>query len=83
MHPARDWFALLSFALLLIGVSVGWNIWLLDKVERGEAISTDVKPASIESAPVDKVEEVFKTRKEEEQKYRQTYRFVDPSVTGG
>lgn len=83
MHPARDWFILLASALMLVIASVAWNIFLLTKVERGEAIGDEMPQTTFEAAPIDKVQEVFESRKEEELRYRQQYRFVDPSLPGG
>jgi len=83
MHPARDWFMLLAAALILVLASVVWNVWLLTKVERGETIGTQAPVQGFEAAPIDSVRAIFEKRKAEELRYRQEYRFVDPSLPGG
>jgi len=82
IRPARDWFTLLSVAVFLVAVSLAWNLWLLNTVERGGVIGTESAPASFDEAPIRSVQMVFKEREEEELRFKREYRFVDPSVTG-
>lgn len=83
IRPARDWFVLLVGASLLVVVSVVWNVFLLIRIERGEAIDGSVPAASaFDSKPIEAVQEVFLKRAEEERRFRQEYRFVDPSRSG-
>ncbi len=78
-RPARDWFALLSIATFLIVLSIGWNLWLLRSVERGRVIGNEAPPA-FDATPIEEIRAVFESRALEELKYRQQYRFVDPSL---
>jgi len=81
VHPARDWFRLLMAMTVLIAVSIGWNVWLLRSVEEGGTIGDE--SATIESfdeAPIESVRAVFEGRRSEQLRYRQEYRFVDPSL---
>ncbi|HEY0979297.1 MAG TPA: hypothetical protein VGE23_00420 [Candidatus Paceibacterota bacterium] len=79
IHPTRDWFLLLSLATALIVASVAWNLWLLKSVERGGVIGSEQAPATFDAAPIESARAVFEARRGEELRYRQEYRFVDPS----
>ena len=79
IRPARDWFALLSVAIVLLIASVLWNLWLLKSVERGGTIGNEAPPPAFDAAPIESVRALFEARSEEERRYRQEYRFVDPS----
>lgn len=81
VSPARDWFYLLVAATLLIALSIGWNVWLLRSVEEGGTIGDEsVSAESFDSAPIESVRAVFEERRAEQLRYRQEYRFVDPSL---
>jgi len=81
VHPARDWFYLLMAMTLLIAVSIGWNVWLLRSVEQGGTIGDEnVQIESFDEAPIESVRAVFEERRNEQLRYRQEYRFVDPSL---
>lgn len=82
VRPARDWFTLLSVALFLVAVSLTWNLWLLRSVEQGGMIGTEPAPATFDEAPIRSVQGVFKSREEEELRFKREYRFVDPSKPG-
>lgn len=81
IHPARDWFVILSGAVLLILLSIGWNLWLLKTVEEGSAIGQPAPALSetFNAGPVEAAQKVFETRRAEELRFRQEYQFVDPS----
>ncbi|HRH55348.1 MAG TPA: hypothetical protein PK609_00585 [Candidatus Paceibacterota bacterium] len=79
LHPSRDWFVLLATATVLIALSVAWNFWLLKSVEEGGTIGQEEAPERFDAAPIESIRSIFETRKNEELKYRQEYRFVDPS----
>jgi len=79
VHPSRDWFYLLAAALLLVAVSVGWNAWLLQEVERDGTKESDTLTESFDAAPIESVRAVFESRRVEEIRYRTEYQFVDPS----
>lgn len=83
IRPTRDWFVLLSIASLLVVVSVVWNVFLLVRIERGEAIDGSTPtPTAFDNKPIEAVKQVFLERAEEERRFRQEYRFVDPSRSG-
>jgi hypothetical protein len=79
-HPARDWFILLTAAAILLATSVAWNVWLFTKAENGEVIGDEKTAEAFDTTLIERVHEVFEERKEEELRYRQEYRFVDPSL---
>lgn len=79
MRPERDWFVLLAVAAVLVLASAAWNLWLFAKVEQGYALDADAVPATFDAAPIESVRAVFEERRAEELRYRQEYRFVDPS----
>lgn len=81
IHPARDWFYLLLAATVLIAMSIAWNVWLLRSVESGGTIGDEtVEIESFDEAPIESVRAVFEQRRAEQLRYRQEYRFVDPSL---
>lgn len=81
LHPARDWFYVLLAATILIACSIAWNIWLLRSVEAGGTIGDEVvEVESFDESPIESVRALFESRKEEQMRYRQEYRFVDPSL---
>jgi hypothetical protein len=79
-HPIRDWFVILGMSALLMGVSAGWNVLNFLQVTVVSQKDTATPSAPVfESARVDEVEKVFSKRKEEADRYRAEYHFVDPS----
>ena len=81
MRPARDWFYMLLIASLLIAASIAWNIWLLRSVEAGGTIGDEsVEVESFDESPIESVRALFRAREAEQLRYRQEYRFVDPSL---
>ena len=83
LKPYRDWFLLLGLMLLILVASVGWNIVTFFRAVDGEVIGTTEPPKEIfDEAAVERVEEAFTARAEEEARYRTTYQFVDPSLGG-
>lgn len=79
-RPARDWFAILSVATLLVVLSIGWNLWLLRSVERGGVIGNEAPPPTFDAAPIEAIRALFEARRQKELQYRQEFRFVDPSL---
>lgn len=79
-RPSRDWFLLLTAATFLIVLSIGWNLWLLRSVEEGGVIGNEAPASSFDARPIEEIRAVFESRSLEELKYRQQYRFVDPSL---
>ncbi|MDP3402503.1 MAG: hypothetical protein Q8S35_00915 [bacterium] len=81
VHPARDWFYLLVAMTVLVALSIGWNLWLLKSVEKGGIIGDEnAVVESFDEAPIESVRAVFEERRAEQLRYRQEYRFVDPSL---
>jgi hypothetical protein len=79
-YPVRDWFLLLGAAAILIGISIGWNIWsYVEATRTQEEIAPIVRAPVFDTSAVEAVEKAFATRKEEAGRYQDTYHFVDPS----
>lgn len=79
-HPTRDWFLLIGLSALLIGLSAGWNAWsYIDSTIRDSTANVVPEVTSFDTSAVDAVQSVFTTRREESERYRGTYRFIDPS----
>ena len=81
LHPSRDWLVLLACAFVGILASIAWNLWTFTKVTEGEPIGTEALSPAADRAPVDAVTKLFEKRAAEEARYRNEYRFVDPSTT--
>ena len=79
-RPSRDWLVLLTLALLLLILSIGWNVWTFIRVTSGEVVG-DTAPSITgpNISILEQVREVFTARKAEEQRYFTEYRFVDPN----
>lgn len=81
MRPARDWFLMLLIAVLLVAGSIGWNFWLFQSVEQGAVIGeSSTGRTGLDERSVEPVRRVFESRQEEQNRYRNEYRFVDPSL---
>jgi hypothetical protein len=66
---------------VLVALSIGWNLWLLRSVEKGGTIGDEnATVESFDEAPIESVRAVFEERRAEQLRYRQEYRFVDPSL---
>ncbi len=79
-HPTRMWFLMLSFATVLIGVSVGWNVWHYAQVTGlVEVVGQEEVSSGFDTTAVEAVQKAFTLRAEEERRYRSEYHFVDPS----
>lgn len=80
LHPARDWFVLLGIAAVLVGLSVGWNALIFMRVEAGETLGDPVAQApKADTGSLESVKALFAERANERERYRTTYRFVDPA----
>lgn len=80
IRPVRDWFFLIGVGLALIVISVGWNLWLLERVETDGIEGSVVPSAAFDAGSIESVRTLFEARAKEEERYRSTYRFVDPSL---
>lgn len=84
LEPVRDWFMLLGVLGALVSVSVLWNIWLFVGVAEGDTIgNAPYEAPSLSGASADAVRRIFDVRSEEQKRYENEYRFVDPSRPGG
>lgn len=79
-YPARDWHILVAVTVVLIGVSAAWQTWTYVQVTAVGGAETGVttKPA-FDAETVNAAEQMFLKRTEEANRYRNVYRFVDPS----
>ena len=84
LHPARDWFVIISISAIILGVSVGWNSVTFLELTRTETPLEAVTAISSSNTAVKDARVLFYSRAAEEEKYKSgTYRFVDPSQIGG
>ena len=84
IRPTRDWFVMLLVTLVLLVVSVGWNVFMFTQFENGKS-TTQTTPLAQEQGVGDAVAQVqalFQQRATEEGNYQRTYHFVDPSLPG-
>lgn len=79
LRPSRDWLLLLALFVVLLLISVGWNLWTFTKVTAGGAIGASVPVQEPGTPAVDSVTKLFEARALEEARYKNEYRFVDPS----
>jgi hypothetical protein len=83
VHPARDWFFIVTVLSGLIVASAIWNSFLFLRVVNGQYIGvTATTTPSVVNSSLDDVHKVFDARAAEENRYRSEYRFVDPSLPG-
>lgn len=81
IRPVRDWFILLGMGLVILVITIGWNMWSFLRLLDGQPFGQVQSPeSSYDLSSLEKVEAVFGTRKMEEDRYRNDYRFVDPSL---
>lgn len=81
LKPYRDWFVLLACMFLLLVASVAWNVLVFFSAVDGEVIgTTEPQKEVFDEAAIERVEETFAGRAEEEARYRASYQFVDPSL---
>jgi hypothetical protein len=79
LRPQRDWFVLLVVAGVLLAISVAWNLWLFSRVTNGELIGDQQAQTPVHGAKLDAMNALFERRAQEETRYLNEYRFVDPS----
>ncbi len=80
IRPVRDWFVLLGIVFVLMLASVGINVWLLTTVERGEALGpAGAAMPALDKGPMEHARALFEKRVQEQDRYLEQYRFVDPS----
>jgi hypothetical protein len=79
LRPTRDWLVMLMVSAAFIVVSIGWNLWMFNKVTRGDSLGTETAAPVEEGVRVDRVNAIFEKRATEEARYLSEYHFVDPS----
>ncbi len=80
IHPLRDWWVVISVALVLLVASAGWSYWLFELTSNGQVVNGPAAPVVQSNAnSLDVVRMVFTTRTNEEGHYLHDYTFVDPS----
>ena len=79
LRPSRDWLVLVSVIFVCLLISVGWNLWTFNKVTQGGSVGTGTAPEQTGAPAFDGVTNLFEQRAAEEGRYRNEYRFVDPS----
>ena len=80
LEPARDWFVLLTALLVALVVSIVWNVlFFLDTVNGVDSTQVENAINATSTDPIQTVEELFLKRQVEEARYKNEYRFVDPS----
>ena len=82
LRPERDWLVLIGISLVLFAGSVIWNLWLFDRVVNGETIGTEAVPTRTRTVDLGPVNALFESRAQEEARYLNEYRFVDPAKVG-
>lgn len=83
LRPSRDWFVLLAVALVLIALSLAWNLWTFEKVVGGESLESAVTDPLPRAKRLEAVTAHFERRALEAERYLSEYRFVDPSGGAG
>lgn len=79
-NPARDWHIMIALFVVLIVVSIGWNVWFfLAVVSQEPTVGTAVSTEPQAADSVTKARELFDKRTTEADHYRTDYRFNDPS----
>ena len=82
IDPARDWIVLLTLSLIALAGIVVWNIWAFETIAAGGTLggAATTTPAAFNREALDSIQNLFRTRAEDEAKYRTgVYRYDDPS----
>ena len=80
MHPSRDWLVILCSGLLLLGVSVLFNVWLFNKVVRGELSGTQAPAITSHTLEeLGKIRTLLEDRQQKVMYYKTGAAFIDPS----
>jgi len=80
LRPSRDWLILLSISFVILLGSVVWNLWTFSQVTKGDAVGNETAPSGTDTSVIDSATRLFEERRTEEAKYKNEYRFVDPSL---
>lgn len=80
LNPSRDWMFVLASGLVLIFASMFWNAWFFFAVlTQDKAIEAPALQQEVDASSFQKAQELFQKREAEEARYRNEYRFIDPS----
>lgn len=80
VHPARDWYLMVTICLVLLVAGVIWNVWVFFQIANGKSLQAITKQTGATALhTVTNVQNVFKSRAAERANYENTYTFVDPS----
>lgn len=80
IRPVRDWLILLVVSAVLLIASAAWNALFFVNLFSEEASSAGVVPAhGPDYSSIDRATETFEAREREQERYKNEYRFVDPS----
>ncbi|MBP7741721.1 MAG: hypothetical protein KA104_03485 [Candidatus Pacebacteria bacterium] len=78
--PARDWYILVGITMVLIGISGVYQAWTYyHTTAPTQSENARVEKPVFDADSIRAVEITFEKRKEEAERYRSTYHFVDPS----
>lgn len=80
LNPSRDWLVLVAIALAAFIGSIAWNTWFffiaLDQNVPADAVPVAEAPAT---NSLEKAQALFEAKAKELERYRNEYRFIDPS----
>ena len=79
IHASRDWFILLGIGIVLIILSVLYNLWLIARVTSGQSFGIQQQTSPIPNVSLTAVDALFATRATTMEAYQHTYQAVDPS----
>ncbi|MDB5264939.1 MAG: hypothetical protein JWN64_510 [Parcubacteria group bacterium] len=84
LRPSRDWSWLLAAAGVLLLASALWNAWQFIRIGQGEVVGNDAATAPVleTASSLEVASTTFRGRLKEELRYKNEYRFVDPSKGG-
>lgn len=78
LNPQRDWFVLLTCALLLLLASVVGNLWLFHRATEDQPIG-EAGNGSAQPLDLERTRQLFSERADERARYVDGYGFTDPS----
>lgn len=79
IHAARDWFILVSVSIVILILSMLYNLRLVAQFTSGQTFRAQQKEAAIPDVTVNNIDNIFATRLEKQNAYLRTYHAVDPS----
>lgn len=80
LAPARDWHSMMLTTLILLVLSVAWNVWFfMNAVSEKPIASPTLEDTTPTTDAVDRVHTVFEERERARTLYETDYSFVDPA----